>query len=82
MNKEFIEFHSTILSNLEFLRKRKGLSLEATGKKLELSKSGYRKIEKGESQISLRQLHTLSLIYEVSLRNLIFDDLQKPILNE
>lgn len=77
--KNFEELHTSILDNIEFLRKSRGHSLELVGKYLGLSKTGYRKIEKGESQISLKQLHTLSLIYEVSLQKLLFEKLYQEV---
>jgi len=77
--ENFEEFHNSILKSLQFLRKKNGYTLEQVGKYLGISKSGYRKIERGESQISLRQLHILSLVYEVSMQKILFGKLYLTI---
>jgi len=72
---DFIELHQVILKNLEYLRKLNGYTLEYVGDSLGISKSGYRKIEKGSIHISLKHLHTLSLIYKVPLDKILFTNL-------
>lgn len=76
---DYTKLQNEVISNLETLRKSAGLSLEDVGSILGITKQGYRKIEKGESQIQLKHLNKLANHYNVGLMDLLFTDLSHKV---
>ena len=66
-----------VAANIKRLRELKGITREAMAAELDLSLSGYSKIERGESEISVSKLFKISEILEVEVPKILNFDVSK-----
>lgn len=63
-----------VFEKIRSARELKNWSQEVMAEKLEMSPSGYAKIERGETQISLPRLEQISQILEISIVDLLSNE--------
>jgi transcriptional regulator with XRE-family HTH domain len=61
-----------VYEKIRFLRESKNWSQEEMAEKLNMSLSGYSKIERGETKVSIPKLKTIAEILEIDLMELMF----------
>lgn len=66
-----------IIHKIAELRNKKGFSYENMAHELELSTSAYRKIETGETKLTIERLMQISKVLETPLDNLLDMDYKK-----
>lgn len=71
-----------IINKITEIRNRKGFSYENMAHDLDLSVSAYRKIETGETKLSVERLVDISKILETSIADLMEIDSQKNFNQE
>ena len=71
-----------IIKKIAEIRTRKGFSYENMAHDLELSTSAYRKIETGETKLTVERLVDISKILETPLNDLLDTDSQKNFNQE
>jgi transcriptional regulator with XRE-family HTH domain len=76
-----MESKSTYYQNIRKIRELKGITRERIASELGLSASGYAKIERGESDISLTKLEKIATILGVDINTLINAESQYHIEN-
>ncbi|GEM55586.1 hypothetical protein FB1_18070 [Flavobacterium branchiophilum NBRC 15030 = ATCC 35035] len=69
-----------ILKKIIIERNRKGFSYENMANELGITVSGYRKIETGDTKLTVERLNKISSILEISLTELL--GLDKDVLNQ
>lgn len=67
--------NDTIFKNIKKIRVLKNLSREFVSEKLNMSSSGYGKIERGEIDLTISKLYKISDVLQVSVHDLLFSDL-------
>lgn len=60
-----------ILDKIAKRRKKKGYSYENMAEDLGLTSSGYRKIEKGETKLSVERLFQIAAVLDISVNKLL-----------
>ncbi|WP_454047989.1 helix-turn-helix domain-containing protein [Chryseobacterium sp. Marseille-Q8038] len=71
-----------IIKKIAEIRSKKGLSYENMAHDLDLSTSAYRKIETGETKLTVERLVDISKILETPLNELLESDSQKNFNQE
>jgi transcriptional regulator with XRE-family HTH domain len=66
-----------VAATIKRLRELKGITREVMASELELSLSGYSKIERGETELSLSKLYKISYILEVEVPKILNFDVSK-----
>jgi transcriptional regulator with XRE-family HTH domain len=77
---QFIYYFSgmkEVAATIKRLRELKGITRESMASELELSLSGYSKIERGETEISISKLYKISEILEVDVPKILNFDVSK-----
>lgn len=80
--KNIITIMEKIIKKIAEIRTRKGFSYENMAHDLELSTSAYRKIETGETKLTVERLVDISKILETPLNDLLDTDSQKNFNQE
>lgn len=63
-----------IAKNLVNLRKEQKLTQEQMAEKLDMSKNGYAKLERGESRITVEHLQQIAQVFNIDIAELIKED--------
>lgn len=63
-----------IAKNLVNLRKEQKLTQEQMADKLDMSKNGYAKLERGESRITVEHLQQIAQVFNIDIAELIKED--------
>lgn len=61
----------TVNHNLQKLRKQNQLSQEQMAEKLEMSKNGYAKLERGESKLNIEHLQQIANVFNIDVADLL-----------
>lgn len=64
----------TVQSNIRHLREQKNLTQEQMAEKMGMSKNGYTKIERGETQLKIEKLEQIANIFNVDIQDLLKTD--------
>jgi transcriptional regulator with XRE-family HTH domain len=68
-----------VVNNIRKLRELRGLTREAVAYEMDISPSGYSKIERGEVEISLHRLFVLERVLQFDLMQLLQNDIADVI---
>ncbi len=63
-----------VFENIKKIRELRNLTREYVSSELNMSTSGYGKIERGEIDLTISKLFKISVILEVSIQDLLFFD--------
>lgn len=70
----------TTQTNLRQLRAQKHLTQEQMAEKIGMSKNGYGKIERGETQLKIEKLEQIANIFDVNIQELLQTDKDVNVL--
>lgn len=76
------EFMEKIIEKIAEIRNKKGFSYENVAQDLDLSTSAYRKIETGETKLTVERLRQLAEILETPIEDFLQIDSQKNFNQE
>jgi len=77
-----IDMNKNVYMNIKKIRELKNLTRDYVAAELEMSTSGYGKIERGEIDLTVSKLYKIASILNVSITDLLFFDVSNFFKND